>query len=66
VARLSPRELEVMQCVIRGSLNKQIAAELGIAEKTVKAHRGQVMEKMAAGSVAELVRDCEAAGIKPR
>jgi FixJ family two-component response regulator len=66
VARLSPRELEVMKRVIRGSLNKQIAAELGIAEKTVKVHRGEVMEKMAAGSVAELVRLCDAAGVKPR
>jgi len=66
VARLSPRELEVMKHVIRGSLNKQIAAELGIAEKTVKVHRGEVMEKMAAGSVAELVRLCDAAGVKPR
>jgi FixJ family two-component response regulator len=65
-ARLSPRELEVMKHVIRGALNKQIAAELGIAEKTVKAHRGAVMEKMAAGSVAELVRQCDTAGIKPR
>jgi len=66
VARLSPRELEVMKRVIRGLLNKQIAAELGIAEKTVKVHRGEVMEKMAAGSVAELVRLCDAAGVKPR
>jgi FixJ family two-component response regulator len=53
---LSLREQEVFHCVVRGLLNKQIAAELGIAEKTVKVHRGRVMEKMEAGSVAELVR----------
>lgn len=64
LARLSPRELEVMKHVIQGKINKRIAADLGIAEKTVKTHRGEVMEKMAAGSVAELVRLCEAAGIK--
>ena len=62
---LSPREFEVMQGVIAGALNKQIAAHLGIAEKTVKIHRGQVMEKMGVHSVAELVRLCESAGIKP-
>jgi len=64
ITRLSPRELEVMKHVIRGRLNKQIGADLGIAEKTVKSHRGEVMEKMEAGSVAELVRFCEAAAIK--
>jgi FixJ family two-component response regulator len=62
---LSAREFEVMQGVIAGALNKQIAAHLGIAEKTVKIHRGQVMEKMKVNSVAELVRLCESAGIKP-
>jgi two-component system, LuxR family, response regulator FixJ len=66
VARLSPRELEVMRHVICGALNKQIAAEMGITEKTVKVHRGAVMDKMAAGSVAELVRQCDIAGVKPR
>ena len=64
--RLSAREHEVMEYVIRGDLNKQIAADLGISEKTVKVHRGRVMAKMEAGSVAELVRLCEAAGIRPR
>jgi len=64
--RLSAREREVMEYVIRGDLNKQIAADLGISEKTVKVHRGRVMAKMEAGSVAELVRLCEAAGIRPR
>ena len=62
---LSAREFEVMQGVIAGALNKQIAAHLGIAEKTVKIHRGQVMDKMKVDSVAELVRLCESAGIKP-
>lgn len=64
--RLSAREREVMEYVIRGDLNKQIAADLGISEKTVKVHRGRVMAKMEAGSVAELVRLCEAADIQPR
>ena len=53
---LSPRERDVFRCVVRGLLNKQIAAELGIAEKTVKVHRARVMTKMAAESVAVLVR----------
>ena len=64
--RLSAREREVMEYVVRGDLNKQIAADLGISEKTVKVHRGRVMAKMEAGSVAELVRLCEAADIRPR
>lgn len=53
---LSQREREVFHCVVRGLLNKQIAAELGIAEKTVKVHRARVMTKMGAESVADLVR----------
>ncbi len=57
--RLSAREREVMEWVIRGRLNKQIAADLGISEKTVKVHRGRVMAKMEVGSVAELVRLCD-------
>ena len=56
---LTPRERDVLQLVVRGLLNKQIAAELGIAEKTVKFHRGRVMAKTQAGSVAELVRQAE-------
>jgi len=55
VAALTPREREVMAHVIAGRLNKQIAAELGTAEKTVKVHRARVMKKMGVGSVAELV-----------
>jgi two-component system, LuxR family, response regulator FixJ len=65
MSRLSAREREVMLCVIRGRLNKQIAAELGITEKTVKAHRARVMEKVETRSVAELVRLCTAVGIAP-
>ena len=53
---LSPRERDVFGGVVRGLLNKQIADELGIAEKTVKVHRARVMEKMGAESVADLVR----------
>jgi FixJ family two-component response regulator len=53
---LTPREREVLMLVVAGKLNKQIAGDLGNAEKTVKIHRGRVMAKMQAGSVAELVR----------
>jgi RNA polymerase sigma factor (sigma-70 family) len=56
MASLTPREREVLRLVVTGMLNKQIADTLDIAEKTVKVHRGRVMEKMQAGSVAELVR----------
>ena len=56
---LTPRELEVMTLVVAGLLNKQIAGELGISEKTIKVHRGNVMHKMHAGSLAELVRIAE-------
>lgn len=62
IATLSPREQEVMAWVITGALNKQVAAELGIVEQTVKVHRARVMEKMGVVSVAELVRSCDAAG----
>ncbi|MFK0206248.1 response regulator transcription factor [Agrobacterium sp. NPDC090283] len=55
-ATLSTREREVMALVARGRLNKQVAAELGLSEITVKVHRGQVMRKMQAGTVADLVR----------
>ena len=62
---LTAREVEVMQRVISGALNKQIADNLGAAEKTVKIHRGRVMEKMGVNSVAELVRVAQAAGVAP-
>ena len=55
-ASLTPRELQVMALVVSGLLNKQVGAELGISEITVKAHRGQVMQKMKANSLADLVR----------
>ena len=58
-ASLTPREMQVMALVVSGLLNKQIAGELGIAEKTVKAHRGQVMQKMKANSLADLVKMAE-------
>lgn len=55
-ALLSPREREVLPLVVKGLLNKQAAAVLGIKEVTLQIHRGQIMQKMAAGSLAELVR----------
>jgi len=60
---LTPREFEVMQLVTTGMLNKQIAGELGTAEKTVKVHRGRMMRKLNVASVAELVRLTEKAGL---
>jgi len=63
---LTTREQEVMRYVISGLLNKQIAAELEITEFTVKVHRGHVMRKMYAGSLADLVRMAEKLGISPR
>jgi len=62
---LTPREREVMKLVVQGILNKQIAAALGITEITIKVHRGQVMHKMKAESLPDLVRKAETLGIGP-
>ena len=62
---LTPREFEVMQLVTTGMLNKQIAGELGTAEKTVKVHRHRVMQKLGVTSVAELVRLVQKACVAP-
>jgi FixJ family two-component response regulator len=61
---LTPREREILALVSSGLLNKQIAAELGLAEITVKIHRGHIMKKMAARSLADLVRKAETLGIR--
>lgn len=63
---LTPREREVMGFVVAGLMNKQIASELNLSEITVKIHRGQVMKKMAARSVADLVRKSESLGVNPQ
>jgi FixJ family two-component response regulator len=64
VEALSPREREVMALVVDGLLNKQVGHQLGVTEKTVKAHRAQVMRKMQADSLAQLVRMAERIGPK--
>jgi len=65
IEQLTLREQEVLRFVITGMLNKQIGLKLDIAEKTVKVHRGRIMEKLCVDSVADLVRLAEKAGIKP-
>ena len=65
IDRLTPREKEVLPYIIAGMLNKQIAFKLDIAEKTIKVHRGHIMEKLGVDSVAELVRFADKANIKP-
>ena len=65
IGLLTPREKEILRYIITGMLNKQIAGKLGIAEITVKIHRGRIMQKLSAGSVADLVRLAEKAGIGP-
>jgi RNA polymerase sigma factor (sigma-70 family) len=63
VATLTPRERQVFNLIVRGKINKQIAHELGTTERTVKAHRHQVMEKMQVGSLAELVSNADRLGM---
>jgi FixJ family two-component response regulator len=63
-ASLTSREQEVMGCVTAGLMNKQIASELGVSEITIKVHRGNVMRKMGAKSLADLVRMADALGIR--
>lgn len=63
IKTLTPREAEVFALVVTGMLNKQIAFDLGVSEKMVKVHRGRVMEKMRAGSLAELVRLADEGGV---
>jgi len=65
IDKLTPREFEVFRFVIIGLLNKQIAAELHTAEKTIKVHRGRVMQKLGVTSVADLVRISQRAGVSP-
>ncbi len=60
LATLTPRETEVMECVVQGQANKVIAMDLGVSQRTVEIHRARVMEKMAVRSVAKLVRAVEA------
>jgi len=64
IATLTPREMEILRYVISGAMNKQIAHQLNIAEKTVKVHRGRVLEKMQAKSVIALLRMCDIARVQ--
>lgn len=63
--QITPREREVLAHVISGKLNKEIAFDLGVSERTIKAHRASIMEKLNVQSVAELVRLTEQLGIEP-
>jgi FixJ family two-component response regulator len=65
IQRLTPREFQVMELVATGMLNKQVGAELGMAEKTVKTHRAHVMQKLGIASVAELMVTLQKAEVPP-
>ncbi|MEN6616532.1 MAG: response regulator transcription factor [Syntrophorhabdus sp.] len=65
LALLTPREREIIPYIIAGFLNKQIAFQLSVAEKTIKVHRARIMEKLGMDSLADLVRLAEKAGIEP-
>jgi len=65
IEKLTPREFEVLHFVVKGLLNKQIAAEMHTAEKTIKVHRGRVMQKLGVTSVADLVRISQRADVSP-
>ena len=65
IDKLTPREIEVLKYLIAGMLNKQVAFELTISERTVKAHRKQILDKMSVKSMAELVRLTEKIGLEP-
>jgi FixJ family two-component response regulator len=62
---LTPREQEIMALIVSGLMNKQVAGKIGLSEITVKVHRGRIMRKMGANSLADLVRMGEALGIRP-
>ena len=64
ITSLTPREREVLTHVVAGRMNKQIAGDLGIVEKTIKVHRGRVMEKLGVRTIVDLVRIAEKAGIR--
>jgi FixJ family two-component response regulator len=63
LSKLTPRERQVFELVVRGEINKQIAHQFGSTERTIKAHRQRVMEKMAVQSLAELVSSAEQLGV---
>jgi len=65
LATLTTRERQVLEHVVAGRLNKRIAVDLGTVEKTIKVHRGRVMQKMGAASVVDLVRMADVAGVRP-
>jgi FixJ family two-component response regulator len=65
LATLTLRERQVLEHVVAGQLNKHIAADLGTVEKTIKVHRGRIMQKMGAASLVELIRMTDLAGVRP-